>query len=69
MYTQEHLDAIDEVIAGGESSVEINGRKITNYPLTDLMKIRRLIIRDLRRQSGKKKSPLSGVRLQINRGV
>lgn len=68
-FTKDDLANIDEVIACADLTVKVNGREITYRSTSDLMKARRLIIRDLARQAGCRSQPLAGIVTHVDRGI
>lgn len=68
-FTQDDLDAIDEAIATGESSVKFSDRTVTYRSTDDLLKARRVIAHQIRRQAGGKPSHMPRFTIDIDRGV
>lgn len=68
-YTKDDLDALDEAIAAGELSVEIDGRKVTYRSMEDLFRARRHICRMMAKAAGVRRSPLAGIATRVDRGI
>lgn len=66
-YTQTDLDAIDDLISAGEGDVSINGKRVVYRTLSDLLKIRSLIERDIAAETGSR--PVRSVRILVGKGV
>lgn len=68
-FTKDDLDALDEAIASGESTVKINGREVTYRSMSDLLLAKRHIARILSKQAGRRSNPLSGIVTVGDRGI
>lgn len=67
--TQSDIDNIDEAIAAGEKTVEVNGRKVEYRSIDEMLKIRRHITKVIAQQRGIKKRPLSSIHTVVDRGL
>lgn len=67
--TQADIDNLDEAIAAGEKVVKINGREVEYRSIDEMQQARRHIINVMAKRNGRRKSPLSGVRTVLDRGL
>lgn len=68
-FTQADIDNLDEAIAAGEKVVKVNGREVEYRSIDDMLKARRHIMNVIAKSAGRRKSPLSGVRTVLDRGL
>jgi hypothetical protein len=68
-FTQRDIDELDEAIAAGEKTVKVNGREVEYRSIDEMLKARRHIAGLVARGKGRRKSPLSGIRTVLDRGL
>lgn len=68
-FTQRDIDELDEAIAAGEKTVKVNGREVEYRSIDEMLKARRHIASLVARGKGRRKSPLSGIRTVLDRGL
>jgi hypothetical protein len=51
-FTPSDLANVDAAIAGGELSVEVNGKRVTYRSLSELQQARRMILEDIQQAGG-----------------
>ncbi len=68
-FTQSDIDNLDEAIAAGEKTVKVNGREVEYRSIEEMLKVRRFILAELARKSGRRKHPFRGVTTVLDRGL